>query len=185
MHVLMAVDEIRRAPEAAMNAANWRAISATRSLGLSRRSMRAVQRRRERQEAPSCERHEGWRQRPERRRQRHMQPDRGAFRALRSRSACGLVAVKLGATTITEVALMRPRATRSRIAGVDRGRDAVIVGAQDDAAARVHSAAVRAAGLGSGVSSRASSPLLGDEIDRPAFDLVEDLADIFADARRS
>ena len=71
-----------------------------------------------------------------------------------------------------------------------RGRDAVIVGAEDDVALRliVHSAAVRVPGAAGSAASRTFGSalhvvlhvVLGHEIDRPPFDLVEDLADIFA-----
>ena len=72
--------------------------------------------------APSRERRETCAQRPERRGQRHMQPDRGAlFAGIERSSAAASARSKLGATTMTEVALMRPRAIRSRIAALTPG----------------------------------------------------------------
>ena len=54
--------------------------------------------------------------------------------------------------TMTDVALMRPRAMRSRIAALDRGRNAVIVGAEPDVAKLLLRSFGRGAGAGVGVA---------------------------------
>ena len=137
MHVLVAVDEVGQAAEGSMRkAASWLAISIVSRSG---RSRRVVARRiisLSGGKWPRAQRMKPLAQRLKRRGQRHMQAERGARLAGIERiQRIDFLAVKSGAAVITEVALSRPRSDQFADGGVDAGRNAVIVGAEPDAAA--------------------------------------------------
>ena len=138
--------------------------------------------------APSLQRREARAQRPERRGQRHMQADRHARRAaLSSVERDRFRAMKARRHHHHRGGVEAPAHDQIADRGVDRRRDAVVVGAQPDAARRLgiarhcYSAADRVGGRrAASALARGLDAVLGDEIDRPRFELGEDLADIFA-----
>ena len=89
--------------------------------------------------APPSQRPKAHRQRLKRRGQRDVQADRAARTVARQRACSASTSSRAiaGPTTITEVALIRPRCDQIADRAVDAGADAVIVGAQPDAARRL------------------------------------------------
>ena len=118
----MTIDEIGRASEDIEKGPDLAG-----DLCLQRRRLEAAhdgtaEHRVERQKRAPAGRREALGERPVRRREREVEPDRDArAAALSMRSAAASERPKLGAATMTEVALRRPRTMRSRMAVLTEG----------------------------------------------------------------